>query len=199
MIRIKEHIPLVKGHKTRYWCCQDKDRKSKSRPSQREGAKHRDTLGMHHYECKSKLNISYQIISRGTENTHTMTIWLEHHKRHPPYYDVTLPLEAVETIREELEWTTPGEMARRIQIAYPVVSAKQVHKAWTTMSETLWKRDAEQISSARALLTEYKDDVDVLTIPATDGVEQVAWVMKKVMSPLRGKIVEIGIDATCKQ
>ena len=199
MIRVKENIPLVTGHKTRHQCCQDKDGKQKGRPSQREGAKHWDTLGMHHYGCKSKLNISCRASSGVWENMRTITIWLDHQSRHPPYYDVTLPPKAVETIREELKQTTPSEMARWIQIAYPNVSTKQVHKAWTTMSETLWKRDAEQILSAKTLLMEHQDDVDLLTIPATDGVEQVAWVRKKIMGPLRGKIVEIGIDATCKR
>ena len=89
-------------------------------------------------------------------------------------------------------------MARHIQTIYPVVLAMQVHRAWMTMSKTLWKRDTEQILSARVLLTECKDDVDILTIPAVDRVEQVVWVMKKVMDPLRGKIIKIGIDATCK-
>ena len=52
---------------------------------------------MHHYGCKSKLNISCQTVSHGRENTCTITIWLEHHKQHPPYYDMTLPLKAVES------------------------------------------------------------------------------------------------------
>lgn len=163
------------------------------------GAKHRDTLGMHRYECKSKLNISCRTNTSNGGQRHTITIWLEHHKRHTPYYDVKLPLEAVEMIREDLDWTTPNEMVRKVHGKYPAVSTKQVHKAWTTMSETLWKRNTEQIPSARALLMEYDDDVDLLTIPAVDGVEQVAWVMKKIANPLRGKIVEIGIDATCKR
>lgn len=80
-----------------------------------------------------------------------------------PYYDVALPVGAIETIREDLEWTTPNEMARKIQVTYPIVSAKQVHKAWMVMSETLWKREAEQIVSAGTLLTEYEDDIDILT------------------------------------
>jgi hypothetical protein len=190
---------LGDGYKTRHWCCQDEDRKPKSHPSQREGAKHRDILGMRRYKCKSKLNISCQKFSRNGEEIRTITIWLEHHKRHVPYYDVALPPEAAEMIREDLEWMTPNEMGRKIQAAYPAVSAKQVHKGWTTMSETLWKRNAEQMPSARALLEEYGDDVDALTIPAMDGVEQVAWVTKRIVEPLRGKIVEIGIDATCKR
>ena len=67
------------------------------------------------------------------------------------------------------------------------------------MSETLWKGNSNQTTSAKALLAEYEDDADLLTIPTMDGIEQVAWVMKRIANALRGKIVEIGIDATCKQ
>ena len=154
-------------------------------------------MGMHRYECNSKLSIMCR--SNQREKTRTVTVWLEHYKRHPHYYDVALPPEAAEMIRENLDWTTPNDMARKIQIGFPAVSTKQVHKAWTTMSETLWKRNSDQIPSARALLTEYEDDADLLTIPTPEGVEQVAWVMKKIANALRGRIVEIGIDATCKR
>ena len=90
-------------------------------------------------------------------------------------------------------------MARKIQGEYPAMLTKQVYKAWTTMSETLWKRHNEQIQSARALLTGYDNNADLLTIPATGGIEQVAWVMKKLANVLRGRIVEIGINTTCKR
>ena len=66
------------------------------------------------------------------------------------------------------------------------------------MSETLWKRDKEQLPSVKLLLGELEDDVAILDLPGMDGVEQIAWAMKKVVEPLRGKIVEIGMDATCK-
>ncbi|KAH8976424.1 hypothetical protein EDB86DRAFT_2840982 [Lactarius hatsudake] len=83
-----------------------------------------------------------------------------------------------------------------VQSTYPAISAKQVHKAWTTMSETLWKKNIEPLPSVRALLNDLKDDVDILNLPEMEGIEQVAWVMKKIISPLQGKIVEVGIDAT---
>ncbi|KAH9038211.1 hypothetical protein EDB85DRAFT_2072802 [Lactarius pseudohatsudake] len=183
--QVKDNVILANGHKTRHWCCQDKDRKQRSRPSQKEGAKHRDTLGMRRYDCKSKLNISCRTNSSHGEMTRTITIWLKHLMGHIPYYDVALPLEAAEMIREGLDWTTPNEMVRRIHITYPAVSTKQVHKAWSTMSETLYHQPEQ-----------YEDEVDLLTLPTMDGVEQVAWVMKKIVKLLRGKIVEIGIDAT---
>ena len=199
--RIKDHHLLETGHKTRYWCCQDVNRKQQSRPSQREGAIHRDTLGMLRYDCNSKLHISYRA-NLGSEHceekTFRITIWLEHHKNHTPYYDVSLPPEAAALIRENLEWFSPHEIAKRVLPTYPVITAKQVHAAWTTMSETLWKRGREQLPSVKTLLGELEDDVTVLDVPKLEGVEQIAWVMKKVLLPLSGKIVEIGIDATCE-
>jgi hypothetical protein len=67
------------------------------------------------------------------------------------------------------------------------------------MSETLWKQNREQLPSVKLILGELEDDVAILRLPGMDGVEQVAWVMKKVVLQLQGKIVEIGIDATCER
>jgi hypothetical protein len=195
--RIKDHQLLQSGHQTRYWCCQDQNQKSKPRPSQREGAKHRDTLGMHRYDCRSKLNISLHI-NQSDKNTYQITISLEHHMKHTPYYDVSLPPEAAALIRDNLEWFSPHEVTKLVLQTYPSITTNQVHAAWTMMSETLWKRDKEQLPSVKLLLGELENDVAVLDLPRMEGVEQVAWVMKKIVFRLQGKIVEIGIDATCK-
>lgn len=197
--RIKDHHPLETGHKTWYWCCQDENRKYTSRPSQREGAKHRDTLGMHRYNCKSKLNISYHANPRSEEKTYTISILLEHHLKHTPYYDVSLPTEAAVLIWENLECHCPNKVAKKVLLTYPSITAKQVHTAWTMMSKTLWKWDREQLAPVKALLNKLQDEVAILDIPEMEGVDQIAWVMKKIVLPLQGKIVEIGIDATCKR
>ena len=54
---------------------------SKCQPSQKEGVKHRDTVGMHRYNCKSKLNIAYRTNTSG-EKTYVITISLKHHLKH---------------------------------------------------------------------------------------------------------------------
>ena len=154
---------------------------------------------MHRYDCKSKLNISYRANPRSGENTYKITIWLEHHKKHPSYYDVSLPPGAAALIRENLEWFSPHEVAKKVLVTYPMLTANQVHAAWSTMSEALWKRDRDPLPSVKVLLGELQSDVALLDLPQMEGVEQVAWVMKRVVEPLRGKIVEIGIDATCKR
>ena len=154
---------------------------------------------MDRYECKSKLNISCRADSGSRENTYTITIWLEHHQRHIPYFDVSLPSEAADMIQENLEWTCPNDITKKVQLTYPAVTADQIYKAWTTMSETLWKRNAEQLPSVKALLGDLKGDVDILDLPEMESVEQIAWVMKNIVFLLRGKVVKIGIDATCKK
>jgi hypothetical protein len=60
------------------------------------------------------------------------------------------------------------------------------------------KRDKDQLTSARKLLEEHEQDVDVFEIKGTEGVEQLCWGMKKIARQLLGKVVEIGIDATCE-
>ncbi|KAJ6528291.1 hypothetical protein DFH09DRAFT_866470, partial [Mycena vulgaris] len=191
--RVKENKLLKGGILTRMWCSQDKDHKQKSRPSEREGAKPRDTLGMKRYSCQSGLRISCRAGGFGQK---TVRIRLHHHDSHVHYYDVAMPAEAVAIIRENLEWTTPNSMVGKVQEKFPHVTSGQIHRAWTDMSEMLWKRDSLQLPSAQTLLEEYGEEVDVLNVHPAEGVEQLAWVMKKIAEPLRGKVVEIGIDAT---
>ena len=81
---------------------------------------------------------------------------------------------------------------------YPLVTRKQVHKVWADMSEVLWKRDHLQLPSAKKLLQEFSDDVDVFEVNVTEGVEILCWGIKKTLARLKGKVVEIRIDATCK-
>lgn len=194
--RVKDHPRLQQGYKTRLWCSQDEGRKKKKKPKTQENVVHRDTVGMTRYDCKSKLIVS--CAARGPAMTRTVMVHLHHHKNHQLYYDVSLPSDAAALVRENLEWSTPGSITPKVQVLYPHVTAKQVHRAWTEMSETLWKRDRMQLPSAALLLEEFPNDVDVFNINAEEGVEQLAWGMKKILAGLKGKVVEIGVDATCE-
>ena len=197
--RVKEHEPLQTGHKTQYWCCQDQNQKQKARPSQMEGVKHQDMLGMHWYNCKSQLNIPYCTNPGSNEKTYKITIWLEHHMKHPPYYDVSIPPGAMALIWENLRWFSPHEVAKKVLQIYPTITATQVHTDWKLMSETLWKRSRDQLPSVRLLLEELQSNVAILDLPGMDGVDQVMWVMKSILGLLQGKIVEIGMDTTCER
>ncbi|KAN0128951.1 hypothetical protein V8E53_013213 [Lactarius tabidus] len=146
-----------------------------------------------------KLNISCCTNPRSKVKIYTISIWLEHHMKHTPYYDVSLPPEAMAMIQENIECHCPSKVVKKVLLTHPSVTTKQVHAAWTMMSETLWKRSNEQLASVKVLLGKYQDNVAILDLLEREGVEQITWVMKKVVSPLCGKIVEIGIDATCER
>lgn len=194
--RVKDHRKITSGHKTRLWCCQDSQRQKKRKPKAGPDVKHRDHMGMTRYNCESRLIVS--CIPKGAELLRVVTVLLNHHENHLPYYDVSLPDGATQIIHENLEWSTPVSITPKVQASFPNVTSKQVHAAWTEMSEALWKRDPVQLISAEKLLREFREDVDVFELEVAEGVEQLCWGMKKIASKLKGKVVEIGIDATCK-
>ncbi|EAU90664.2 hypothetical protein CC1G_03933 [Coprinopsis cinerea okayama7 len=110
-----------------------------------------------------------------------------------------MPSEAVELIQEYLDFLRPGEMVPRIQATYPEVTANQVHTAWRELSKAHWYRAEQQLESVTILLGEsrFHDDIDVFQLSdVPDGVDIVAWGMKKIAGSLEGSIVEIGMDAT---
>ena len=150
---------------------------------------------MKHYPCRSKLLITYQEKKAGNPY---IFINIQHHFRHIIYVDIALPPEAAKLIEDQVEWFTPSAIVSKIWATYPQVSAAQVYNAWHELSQTHWRHDNLQLPSATKLLEEFKDEVDVFKpMRVPDGVEILAWGMKKIAAPLKGKVVEIGMDATC--
>jgi hypothetical protein len=66
------------------------------------------------------------------------------------------------------------------------------------MSEVMWKRAKDQMESAKILLEEFFDEIDIFNIKVADGVQQICWGMKRIANRLKGKVLEIVIDATCQ-
>ncbi|KAJ6586095.1 hypothetical protein B0H19DRAFT_1250823 [Mycena capillaripes] len=193
---VKDNRKLKSGHRTRYWCSQDEARKKKSKALQNPAIRNRDNVGMKRFPCQSKLAISCRT-SRDNEDELNVTVQLKHAAKHTCYTDVSMPQAALDMIREDVEWLTPVTMVSKVQAAFPAISAAQIYRAWMEMSEIFWRRDDLQLPSTAKLLEEHSDDVDIFKpedIP--EGVEMLCWGMKKIAGPLKGKIVEIGVDAT---
>jgi hypothetical protein len=147
------------------------------------------------FKCGSQLTA----ICRASKSTgkQQVIVWLRHLEKHKPYYDVAMPPEAAAMIHDDIEWQTPVSMVPKIQALYPVVTAQKIHAAWTSMSETLWKRAPGQLESVMLLL-ENHDDINIFRIDMEEGVEQVCWGMNEIISCLKGDIVEVAVDATCE-
>lgn len=170
--------------------------KKKSKKSEKEGVKLRDNVGMKRYKCRSRLLISCHKIEGSLSK---VSILMEHHIKHVDYLDVRMPDEAKEMIREQAEWATPVVLLAKVQASFPDITASQVHAAWQQMSQLYWRKDDVQLLSASKLLSEYGQDVDVFEpkdVP--EGVDILCWGMKKIAGPLKNKVAEIGLDATCK-
>ena len=151
---------------------------------------------MKRYPCRSRLVISCRETKDGSTK---IAVRLEHHAKHMNYVDVAMPLGALDIVRENVKWMMPVAMVAKVQVAHPHVTAGQIHTAWTQMSQQYWRRDDLQLPSTAKLLGEFGDEVDVFDpqgIP--DGVEILCWGMKKIADPLKGRCIEVGLDATCK-
>ncbi|KAF8209015.1 hypothetical protein K438DRAFT_1754068 [Mycena galopus ATCC 62051] len=193
---VKYHDKSKTGHRTWFWCCQDKARKKKSKASHNPDIRNRDNVGMKRYPCGSKLSISCRV-QKENEDKLDVTVRFKHAGRHVSYEDVSMPAEALGMIRDNVEWLTPVAMVTKVQAAFPQVTAAQIHRAWLEMSEPFWRFDNDQLLSVKKLLEDHTDDISIFEprdVP--EGVEMVCWGMKKVATPLQGRIVEIGVDAT---
>ncbi|KAK1222359.1 hypothetical protein PQX77_014797 [Marasmius sp. AFHP31] len=202
---VKKNPHMVTGHKTVLHCSQDVDKKRKSRPQQQKSGEkeiqHRQTVGMTRYPCRSKLIVTCKNPNMCSTGMKLVTIDIHHHKRHIPYYDVGMPEEAAQVIRENLLDSTPNSLVHRLQKVFPQLTAKQVHSAWTVMSEEVWKKDKMQIPSAKTLIEEYSEIVEAFDVQHEEGVEQLCWGMKIIaatINQLGVRVEEMSMDATCE-
>jgi len=150
------------GCTTCFWCSQDEQRKHRARPSEKEGVKHRDTLGLHRFACESDLCISCVISSPTSQQ---ITVRVSHSIHHTPYFDVLVPKEVVEMVRRDIDWALPNDLTRKIQQDYPAVTNKQIMTIWTKLVQELWKRKPEnQMESATILLKESDNVTDLFVL-----------------------------------
>ncbi|KAJ6587914.1 hypothetical protein B0H19DRAFT_1057210 [Mycena capillaripes] len=95
-------------------------------------------------------------------------VQLKHAGKHISYEDVSMPPEALDMIRDDVEWLRPLAIVTQVQGDVHGVTAAQNHRAWMEMKHT--------------------DDVAIFEpqdIP--EGVEMICWGMKKITTPLKGE------------
>ena len=170
-------------------------RKKPSKLSKNPTAKHRDNVEMKRYACESAMSVKYK---QNKNAGYDIFINLWHHVNHVLYHNVRMPPEALQMVQEQAEWSTSAAIAGKIQLAYPQVTTNQIHATWRELSQAFWQQDDAQLPSAKKLLAKFGDDVDIFEpVGIPDDVEMLAWKMKRIAGPLRGKVVEIAMDATC--
>ena len=115
------------------------------------------------------------------------------------YVDVSMPPEAMLMMEEQMAWLTPSAIASKVGVVYPEVSAAQVYNTWREHSQTYRRRDDLQLPSAKKFLTEFGDEVNAFeSVSVPQGMEMLAWGIKKIARPSTGKFFGISMDATCE-
>ncbi|KAJ6543513.1 hypothetical protein B0H10DRAFT_1854054, partial [Mycena sp. CBHHK59/15] len=192
---VKDHHPLESRHHTCYWCSQDEGQKKKSKASQNPAIRNHDNVGMKRYPCGSKLSIS--CCTQKDNEELTITVRLKHVAKHVCYVNVSMPPEALAMIRDNIEWLTSVAMVTKVQATFPTVTAAQIRRAWVELSKPFWCFDDDQLLSTKKVLEEHTDHVDIFEPQdVLEGVEMICWGMKKIATPLKGKVVGIGVDTT---
>jgi len=151
---------------------------------------------MDRYGCSGYLDIK---VNTGEDllETFTAVVVVEHQMKHIPYVQVEMPAGASEFIRENL-FSSPAALFPEVIQQWPSVTAKQVYWAWTAHSEVLWRKREDQKQSVKELMEELKDRVEKWELDVPDGVVAIAWGVRQIARRLKGQVVEIAFDATCK-
>jgi hypothetical protein len=105
--------------------------------------------------------------------------------------------EAAQIIRENI-WATPAVIATHVRQRFPDIKTNQIYYVWKRMSQALWKRDPDQLISARKLIQEKAEDVDLFEMESIEGVVTLGWGLKCVATQMKD-VVEVALDATCKE
>ena len=101
-------------------------------------------------------------------------------------------------VGRDIDWAL-NDLTRKIQQDYPAVTSKQIMTIWTKLAQQLWKRKPENQMESATILFKGSDDVtDLFVLEVEEGVDQLAWGMKRVAHLLGAGIIEVGIEATCE-
>ena len=103
-------------------------------------------------------------------------------------------LERVDCIRQQLH-LSPKDIFSGMEKYYPNLTQKQVHYWWTRQVQALYKKDNDQLLSAKMLLEEAH--FDILLFNCEEGIKYIGFVTN-FFNQLKSN-GEIIFDATCKQ
>ncbi|KAJ7015883.1 hypothetical protein C8F04DRAFT_1204854 [Mycena alexandri] len=119
-----------------YHCAQSISRQHKSKKNQREG---RETSGQN---CDG--NISLQRI--------------KHEENHIPYYSIDVPPDVVDFVHKNHKLTTTQLWDEILKVhPNPPFSRKVIHSMWADINAKEWKRDPDELKSAKIILEEFSD------------------------------------------
>jgi hypothetical protein len=170
-----------------FYCSQSQILSKKSRKSF-EIEKHRDRETIDRFDCNGCLKIKLH------NSLNKVSLKFVHKTLHerPDRVDVTEEMKL--TIGQQLH-LSPKDIFSGMEMYYPNLTQKQVHYWWTRQVQASYKKDNDQLLSAKMLLEEAQ--FDILLFNCEEGVKYVGFVTN-FFNQLKSNS-EIIFDATCKQ
>ena len=163
-----------------FYCSQSQILSKKSRKSF-EIEKHRDRETIDRFDCNGCLKIKLH-------NSLNKVSLKFVHKTPDRVEEMKL------TIGQQLH-LSPKDIFSGMEMYYPNLTQKQVHYWWTRQVQASYKKDNDQLLSAKMLLEEAQ--FDILLFNCEEGVKYVGFVTN-FFNQLKSNN-EIIFDATCKQ
>jgi hypothetical protein len=151
---------------------------------------------MDRFNCNGELNV-WAVPHHRFDDQLTVKISILHHQRHVPYVNISMPPDGLDYIKEHIH-STPGLIGSELSKDYPDITQAQVYSTWSRLSEKYWKKHEDPIVSARKLLGSFEKDVDPWELTVPVGVVAIAWGCPSIATKIGSKVVEVGLDATCK-
>lgn len=123
------------------------------------------------------------------------------HSHHKPCVDIGLDTAVLEFINARVTESTPSQIYRDLMASglpgSPSVAQYQVYYRWQQGNASSWRRDADQLQSAKMLLTEpwaaAQCDHEILI---SGNLRGLALFVRASMSSLRLEVRELAMDAT---
>ncbi|KAF9508382.1 hypothetical protein BS47DRAFT_1302935, partial [Hydnum rufescens UP504] len=161
-----------------------------------------DRWHMDHFKCNGMLKLTL------CDSNQIICVTFSHDLHHIPYCAISLPDNIKELIRCQMN-SMPKEV--RGYILCPIwkeitqlehnaeFTQAQVYAEWVRINESMWRRDKDQVKSARILLWEANGvEVEEINIRDEPGVSVLAFALKFAIDNWGEQTVKLAIDGTCE-
>ncbi|RDX40007.1 hypothetical protein OH76DRAFT_1366849 [Lentinus brumalis] len=139
-----------------------------------------------------------------SETSDTATVKLSHRLAHVYYYPIDLPNDVVDLIQNNPNMTVNQLWTDILkQHPEPLFERKSVYAKWAQQDRLRWKRDDDELKSARILLDEAKAGgshaelytVEAVDLPEVEGFTALAFALPNILRKWGGRIREIALDS----
>ncbi|KAG6808563.1 hypothetical protein H0H92_003721 [Tricholoma furcatifolium] len=187
------------GIRFMYHCTQIDARQHKSQKTQKPNAKRRDKHSMETFDCSGWLHI---VIFMGSLVAH---IKVMHKEDHIPYWCIDVPDDVKDFVNANSNLTSMQLWDEILKTnPTPKFSRKSIYHLWQHRTSQEWKRDKDEVKSARILINEASSPgtdfnllytVKFVQTHEEDGCMAVAFILKSLLMQWEEKIREISLDS----